>query len=192
MGEDVEETAARRLGECLEVAPPDLLGTTTGLPDPPLLYVDRLVAQEVHRADHVVEVVRLQQIRHAILRARHEVGLDAEPQVGVLAHEPAVGLKVVAREFLPQRMLPDGEGVTEAVDVLGDAELFDAPLGGRLAVALGVDRREVLGRHRTHLVRPQVKVVVGQHRGDRRFKQAGPQQACPPGAFPRRAGRAPS
>ena len=74
-------------------------------------------------------------------RARHEVGLDAEPQVGLLAHELAVGVEVVERVLAPERVLPDVERLREAVDVLGDAELGDPALARRLAVALDVGRR---------------------------------------------------
>ena len=84
--------------------------------------------EEVHRADHVVEVARLEQVGDAILGAGHEVGLDAEPQVGLLAHERAVGVEVVVRVAHPERVLPDVERLLEAVDVLGDAELGDPAL----------------------------------------------------------------
>ena len=63
--------------------------------------------QEVHRADHVVEVTCLQQVGHAILSAGDEVGLDPQAQVGLLAHERAVLVEVVVREFAPKRMPPD-------------------------------------------------------------------------------------
>ena len=80
---------------------------------------------EVDGADDVVEVARLEQVRDPLLRAGHEVDLDAEPQVGLLAHEVAVLVEVVVREAFPERVPPDLERLTEAVDVLGDAELLD-------------------------------------------------------------------
>ncbi len=72
----------------------------------------------MHRADHIVEVAGLEQIGDAILRARYEVGLDPQAQIGLLAHEAAVLVEVVVREFTPQRMLPHAERLREAVHVL--------------------------------------------------------------------------
>ena len=62
---------------------------------------------EVHGADDVVEVARVEQVGHAVLGARHEVRLDAQPQVGLLAHERAVRVEVVVREGLPEGVAPD-------------------------------------------------------------------------------------
>ncbi len=90
-----------------------------------------------------------------------------EPERGA-AHELAVGVEVVARLFLPERMAPDLERLTKAVDVLGDAQLGDP---GRLRggqVALDVLRGEVALRRRVLLVGAQVQVVVGQHRPEPR------------------------
>ena len=124
------------------------------------------LADEVDRADDVVPVAVGEQRRHAVLAAGDEVGLDAEPQVGLLAHERAVVVEVVARAVAPQRVLPDVERRAEAVDVLGDAELLDPALGGDVAVALGVGGGEVaLGRRGLDVVGAQVDVVVGQHGG---------------------------
>ena len=118
----------------------------------------------MHRADHVVEVAGLEQLRRAVLDARHEVGLDAEPQVGLLAHERAVLVDVIDGVALPERVVPQLERLAEAVDVFGDAQLGDALLGGGVAVALGVGGRvEPLGG-RVLVVGAQVEVVVGQHR----------------------------
>ena len=103
---------------------------------------------EVHRADDVVPLARLEEARDAVLAAAHVVGLDAEPQVGLLAHERAVVVDVVARPAAPPRVLPDLERLREAVDVLGDAELGDPALVRGLAVALGVGRGEVALRRR--------------------------------------------
>ena len=60
-----------------------------------------------------------------------EVRLDAQPQVGLLAHERAVVVEVVVRVVAPERVLPDLERLREAVDVLGDAQLGDAALARR-------------------------------------------------------------
>ena len=49
------------------------------------------------------------------------------------------------------------------MDVLGHPELLDPTLGRRLAIALGVRRREVLAREGVVVVRTQMHVVVGQH-----------------------------
>ena len=118
MREDVEETAASSLADRFEVAPPDLLDAAPGIPDAVVVHVDGPVLEEVHRADHVVEVVGLQQIGHSVLRAGHEVGLDPQPQVGLLAHERAIGVEIVTRVGHPERVLPDIERRFEAVDVL--------------------------------------------------------------------------
>ena len=77
-----------------------------------------MVAEEVDRADHIVEVARLQEVRRAVLGAWYEVGLDPEAQVGLLAHEPTVVVEVVNRVLAPERVLPDLERLSEAVDVL--------------------------------------------------------------------------
>jgi hypothetical protein len=117
----------------------------------------------VDRADHVVEVVRLEQVRGAVLGAGNEVALDPELEAGA-ARELAVGAEIVACLLLPERVAPQLQRLGEAVDVLGDAQLVDLGRRSRLAVALDVLRGEVpLGR-RVRLVRPQVEVIVGQHR----------------------------
>ena len=142
MGEDVEHARARRLAERLEVAPPDVVRVAGAVPDVVAVVVDRVVAQEVDRADDVVPVARLEQVGHAVLATGDEVGLDPEPQVGLLAHELAVGVDVVARRGRASSgWSPDVQRLREAVDVLGDAQLADPALGRRLAVALGVRRR---------------------------------------------------
>ena len=64
-------------------------------------------------------------------RAGDEVDLDPEPQVGLLAHERAVLVEVVARVLAPERVVPDVERLREAVDVLGDPELGDPALAAR-------------------------------------------------------------
>ena len=104
MGEDVEEARAGALGERLEVAAPDLVGVAAALPDVPALVVDRVVADEVDRADDVVEVARLEQVRGAVLGAGDEVALDPEPQRRA-ADELAVGVEVVAACSLPERVV---------------------------------------------------------------------------------------
>ena len=82
------------------------------------------------RADDVVEVACLEQRRGAVLGAGDEVALDPEPQRR-RAHELAVGVEVVAA-VLPEGVAPEVEGLGEAVDVLGDAQLRDPRrLGGR-------------------------------------------------------------
>ena len=162
MGEDVEQPGARRLAEPLEVAPPDLLGRLAGRPHVVVVVVDGVRAEEVHRADDVVPFARLEQVGRPVLAAGDEVDFDAEPEVRLLAHERAVVVEVVARVALPQRMVPDLEGLAEPVHVLADAELGDAALGRHRAVALGVGGGEVTLGGRARVVRAQVDVVVGQ------------------------------
>jgi hypothetical protein len=163
VGEDVEQAAARGLAEPLEVRAPHLVGRRRGVPDVVAVVVDGVLAEEVDRADHVVPGAVLEQRGHAVLAAGDEVGLDPEPEVGLLAHEGAVRVEIVAREALPQRVAPDVERRREAVDVLADAELGDPALGRDGAVVLGVGGGEVALRPGLELVRAQVDVVVGQH-----------------------------
>ena len=146
MGDDVVDAGQRGLGDRLEVALPDALGGRLVAPDVGLVVeVDGELAEEVHRAQDVVPLVALEQVRHPVLGAADVVGLDPEPQVGLLAHEADVAVEVVDRALAPERVLPDVEGGGEAMDVLGDPELGDATLGRGLAIALGVARREVVG-----------------------------------------------
>src|ERR1044072_4758360 len=162
VGEDVEEATVSALSKRVEVAPPDLVRVAPVLPDVPTLVVDRALSDEVDRADHVIEVVCLQQGRGAILGAGNEVALDSQPQ-RCAAHELAISGEVVARLLLPERMAPEVERLGEAVDVLGDAELLDPGLGGGGKVAIDVlGGEEALGR-RLLIVGPQVQVIVGEH-----------------------------
>src|SRR6185312_15304042 len=117
VGEDVEEAGTGAAAEGLEVPGPDLLGVGVAAPYVEAVMVDRRIAlaDEVDRADHVVEVTRLQQLRRAGLGAGDEVALDAQAQRGP-ADELAVGVEVVVGVFQPQRVAPEVEGLTEAVD----------------------------------------------------------------------------
>ena len=117
----------------------------------------------MHRADHVVEPVRLKQPLGSRLRARHVVHLEPEAQIGLLAHVGAVCIQVVVRLLQPERVAPHIERLAEAVDVLRDAELLDSPRARGAAVARRVRRREVLLRCRLERVGAQVKVIVGEH-----------------------------
>ena len=128
MREHVEKAAPRGLADRLEVAPPYLISAAPGIPDAVVIHVHRPLAHEVHRADHVVEVARLQEIGDPLLGSRHEVRLYTQPQVGVLAHERAVLVKVVVCVLTPERVPPHIERLLEAVDVLGDPQLGDPPL----------------------------------------------------------------
>ena len=162
VGEDVEEAGAGALGERLEVAAPDLVGVAAALPDVPAVVVDGGVAlaDEVDRADDVVELARLQQRRGALLGAGDEVALDAELQRR-RADELAVGVEVVVGVFDPERVAPEVERLAEAVDVLGDAELLDPGRRGGGQVAVDVLGGEVaLGRR----VRPRRGAGAGGSR----------------------------
>ena len=109
--------------------------------------------------------------RICVLAAGDEVGLDAELEVGAVADELAVAVDVVVGVLDPQRVLPDVERGGEAVDVLGDAELGDAAVGGGLAVALGVGLGEVLRGGGVVAVGAQVDVVIGQQGGGQRDRE---------------------
>ena len=200
MREDVEQPAARGLAERLEVAPPDLLGAVGPIPHAVVLHVDRLVTEEMDRADHIVEVARLQQAGHAVLTAGHEVRLDPQTKVGLRAHVLAVGVEILARVRLPERVPPHVERLFEAVDVLGDSQLGDSALARRGPVALGVCRREVQLGGRAELVGPEVDVVIGEHmienrgpgsaaHGRLRRPHGRFNQAARPAASPRPRGR---
>src|SRR6185312_2512851 len=167
MREQVEQAAARRLAEHLEVALPDLLGIDRARrPDVPVGMVDRLLADEVDGADHVVPRAPVEQVRHAVLAAGHEVGLDADLQP-LLCDELAVRVEIVDRVLAPERVLPDVERLPEAVDVLGRPQLPDPRLLGRLAIARDVSGGEVLGGGRAVAVGTEVHVIVGEHQGER-------------------------
>jgi hypothetical protein len=77
----------------------------------------------VHGADDVVELGLVQQVREPILAAGDEVRLDADAQVGLVAQEADVVVEVVLRLGAPEGVLPDAQGLAEAVDVLGRSEL---------------------------------------------------------------------
>ena len=164
VGQDVEHPARRGLPQPLEVRAPHLLRRARRRPDVVAVVVERAVADEVDRADDVVEVAATQQLGHALLAPGDEIGLDPELEVGLLAHEGAVGVEVVARGVAPQLVLPHLERLGEAVDVLGHPQLLDAALRRARPVALGVLGRQVaLGRRGLDVVGAQVDVVVGQH-----------------------------
>ena len=55
-----------------------LVGRARRRPDVVAVVVQRAVAEEVDRADDVVPVAALEQLGHAVLAARDEVGLDAQ------------------------------------------------------------------------------------------------------------------
>src|SRR5690606_31161482 len=132
-----------------------------GRPDVPLpRHVDRLVADEVDRADDVVPLLLLEQVRHPVLTAWDEVGLDAELERRLLADEAAVLVDVVGGALPPEGVLPDVERAAEAVDVLGAAELADAGLAGGVEVALDVGGGAIVG---VLPVGAEVYVVVRQH-----------------------------
>jgi hypothetical protein len=59
---------------------------------------------------------------------------------------------------------PDIEGLYEAIDVLGHAQLLDSALRGGLPVALGVLAREVALGRASVLVRAEMDVIVRQQR----------------------------
>ncbi len=124
--------------------------------------VDRPVADEVDRADDVVEVVCLEQCRRTVLRTGDEVALDPELQPGA-ARELAIGLEVVLCLLDPEGVPPQSECLLEAVDVLGHAELGDPGRRCGLAVTLHILSCEVPLRGSVRLVGAKVKVVVGEH-----------------------------
>ena len=168
------------LAERLEVARPHLLGIArrARCPTPPsrlAVHVDRIVAQEVDRADHVVP----RRARRAGSPARSsrpgtKSASMPEPEVGLVADELAVRVEVVVRPVAVPGVLPDVERLHEAVDVLGHAELLDPALGRGLAVALGVRGGEVALGGGALLVGAQVDVVVGQHQRRTPRPSAGP------------------
>ena len=69
MGQDVVHPRAGGLAEQAEVAPPDRIGVGGAVPDVVAGIVQRALAQQVDRADHVVPVALLEQRRHAVLAA---------------------------------------------------------------------------------------------------------------------------
>ena len=155
------------LGDRLEVAPPDLpRGCAGAVPDAVVVHVDGALAQEVDRADDVVEVARRRAGSRCGPRRRATKSASMPSRRSVCSRTNAqYSSRSSCGEALPERVAPDLERLAEAVDVFGDAELGDPALGGGLAVALGVGRRVVLGDARVGVVGAQVQVVVGEHRG---------------------------
>ena len=81
VGEDVEEAASGRTRPAPRSSAPDLVGVALALPDVVAVVVDGArLADEVDRADDVVEVARLEQRRGALLGAGDVVALDPELQ----------------------------------------------------------------------------------------------------------------
>ena len=129
VGEDVEQAAARGLAERLEVAPPDLLGAARAAPRRCSRPCRRASSrEEVHRADHVVEVAAPRAgsaMRSS--RAGHEVDLEPEPQVGLRrARRRSRRRCRRARARARTGGARSSSACVEAVDVLGDPELGDA------------------------------------------------------------------
>src|ERR1700679_3807258 len=165
VGEDVEKAGAGAAVEVLEVPGPDLLGRGVRLlPDVEAVVVDGGVAlaDEVDRADHVVEVARLQHLPGALLGTGDVVALDPETQRG-RADELAIGVEVVFGVLDPERVTPEVERLAEAVDVLGDAQLLDPGGVGGGPVALRVLGGEVTLEGGSVLVGAEVEVVIGEH-----------------------------
>jgi len=106
--------------------------------------VDRriAVADEVDRADDVVEVPGPEQRLDPLLGAGDVVALDPQPQRRA-ADELAVGVDVVDGVLDPEGVLPEVERRPEAIDVLGDPELLDPRRRGGVEVALDVLGGEV-------------------------------------------------
>ena len=122
VGEDVEQPGARELAEPREVRAPDLVDAHRPCPRcrSPRGRARRRRRSGSSRRRSPTRAPR-RKLGDAVLAPGDEVGLDAEPQVGLLAHELAVGVDVVERELAPQRVVPDLERLAEAVDVLADA-----------------------------------------------------------------------
>jgi hypothetical protein len=153
VAEDVEQTRAGGLRQEAEVALPHAVGVRFALPHVPAGVVHHAAAVElVHGPDDVVEVAPLEEIGDPVLGAGDEVGLDPEPQRR-RADELAIGVEVVGRLLLPERMPRDVEGLAEAVHVLGDAQLVDPRLLCRVQVALHVLVGEVAVGRRAGIVR---------------------------------------
>ena len=102
----------------------------------------------------------------------HEVGLDAEAQVGLLAHERAVLVEVVVRELAPEaggarRRAPGGSGRRAR---RRPARRSPARAPRRGSARRWRAREVALRGRRVGVVGAQVEVVVGEH-SRARFKQ---------------------
>ena len=160
--------AARRLAERLEVAGPDLLGVgaapdVPGLPVGIAVEVDRLVAQEVDGADHVVPVAPVEQVGEPVLAAGQEVRLDPDLEPGLVCRKSTYSSTSSAAQWRYQGCVQTSSDWTKRWMCSATPELLDAALAGGLAVAVHVGRGEVALGRRVVLVRAQVHVVVGQH-----------------------------
>ena len=113
------------------------------VPDLEAVVVDRVLADEVHRADDEIPVAPLQQRRHPVLAAADPVRLDAELQVGLLADEAGVVVDVVDRALAPQRVAPDSSACAKRYMCSAQPSSAMPRSCATVAVALGVRGGEV-------------------------------------------------
>src|SRR6266513_2186471 len=131
MRERVEQSAPRRVPQPDEVAPPGFVRAE--LLDQPWLLVDR----------EAVEVVDL------------EPELDREPSLLRIDDRAHIAVEVVDAALEHVLLVPEPAGLHKVVDMLGEADLVDPALGGRLDEYLHRFERMVdplLGIAKVHVV----------------------------------------
>src|SRR5262249_11098202 len=123
--ERVEEAASSGVPDPGEVAAPRLADRQPV--HKPGLLIDREAVDEVHRAEHVVPRVRLEQLGEPALRAREVVGLepelDRQPAPLGLENRVDVLVEVVAAAIEHPRDVPEVARLAEVVDVIAEPDL---------------------------------------------------------------------
>src|SRR6266513_1669223 len=134
MRERVEQSAPRRVPQPDEVAPPGFVRAE--LLDQPWLRVDREAVDEVDRAEQIVPRIGREDVRGLTLAAGEVVDLepelDREPSLLRIDDRAHIAVEVVDAALEHVRLVPEPAGLHEVVDMLGEADLVDPALGGRL------------------------------------------------------------
>src|SRR2546430_11239882 len=134
MRERVEQSAPRRVPQPDEVAPPGFVRAE--LLDQPWLLVDWEAVDEVDRAEQIVPRIGREDVRDLTLAAGEvvhlEPELDREPSLLRIDDRAHIAVEVVDATLEHVLLVPEPAGLHEGVDMLGEADLVDPALGGRL------------------------------------------------------------
>src|SRR2546430_457931 len=134
MRERVEQSAPRRVPQPDEVAPPGFVRAE--LLDQPWLLVDREAVDEVDRAEQIVPRIGREDVRGLTLAAGEVVDLepelDREPSLLRIDDRAHIAVEVVDAALEHVLLVSEPAGLHEVVDMLGEADLVDPALGGRL------------------------------------------------------------
>src|SRR2546430_10009528 len=134
MRERVEQSAPRRVPQPDEVAPPGFVRAE--LLDQAWLLVDREAVDEVDRAEQIVPRIGREDVRGLTLAAGEVVDLepelDREPSLLRIDDRAHIAVEVVDAALEHVLLVPEPAGLHKVVDMLGEADLVDPALGGRL------------------------------------------------------------